>query len=178
MEKRRFSGFWHFCRPWPSRSTRESTGPTHPIRGRESVGRSELSYRFLRSHTAHQPLPVAVTCGSEARPCAGSSIAMRLLYRRFNTGENWTTLPMVGTPDQRNLSVRTFAAVIPGQPAAGKVEYHDPRPRRRGAGDNAAPWQVDRRPFQGRECRRRSCCYTSDSCSWEYGSPSARGWRR
>ena len=86
------------------------SGPTRPGRGKQIVAGAELKYKFYRSWTSYQPLPVRV---------AGNGIAaLRLHYRRYPLleGEKWTVAQMV-TRDG------TFQAFIPGQPAAGKVAY-------------------------------------------------------
>jgi hypothetical protein len=86
------------------------SGPTHPVRGKQAVAGAELKYKFYRSWTSHQPLPVRV---------AGNGIAaLRLHYRRYPLieGEEWSVAQMV-TKDG------VFQAFVPGQPAAGKVAY-------------------------------------------------------
>lgn len=86
------------------------SGPTHPVKGRETIGDIQLAYKLYRSWTSHQPLPVRVT---------GNGIAsMRLHFRRYPliAGEEWSIVQMV-TQDN------AFQAFIPGQPAAGKVAY-------------------------------------------------------
>ena len=87
------------------------SGPTRPVRGRQDVGGTEIRYKLYRSWTKYMPLPVRV-----AAP--GNGIEFFLHFRRFPeiAGENWTTVPM-GKKDG------AFQAMIPGQPAAGKVVY-------------------------------------------------------
>lgn len=86
------------------------SGPTRPVRGKQTVAGAELRYKFYRSWTSYQPLPVRV---------AGNGIAaLRLHYRRYPllAGEDWSVAQMV-TRDG------AFQAFVPGQPAAGKVAY-------------------------------------------------------
>ncbi|MCU0237634.1 MAG: hypothetical protein MUC72_11200 [Acidobacteria bacterium] len=86
------------------------SGPTHPIRGTESIAGVQVKYRLLRSWTSHRPLPVRVS---------GDGIAsMRLHHRRYPLvpGEEWSVAQMVTYNG-------AFQAFIPGQPAAGKVAY-------------------------------------------------------
>ena len=86
------------------------SGPTRPVKGKLNVAGIELRYKFQRSWTSYQPLPVRVT---------GNGIAaMRLHYRRYPliAGDVWSTALMV-TRDG------AFVAHVPGQPAAGKVAY-------------------------------------------------------
>jgi len=86
------------------------SGPTRPIKGREALGDIQIDYKFLRSWTSHQPLPVRVSGNGLA--------ALRLHYRRYPPveGEGWSIAQMV-TRDG------AFQAFIPGQPAAGRVAY-------------------------------------------------------
>lgn len=86
------------------------SGPTRPVRGKQIVAGAELKYKFFRSWTSYQPLPVRV---------AGNGIAsLRLYYRRYPyiVGENWTSVAMAKKDG-------VFQAMVPGQPAAGKVAY-------------------------------------------------------
>jgi hypothetical protein len=86
------------------------SGPTHPVRGTQAFGEIRVEYKFLRSWTSRQPLPVRV---------AGNGIAAAFLhYRRYPLieGEEWSIVPMV-TRDG------AFQADVPGQPAAAKVAY-------------------------------------------------------
>ncbi len=85
------------------------TGPTHPVRGRLAVEGEQATYRFLRSQTAHTPLPVAVRIPSRG-------LTATLNHRRFATGEEWSRVSM---PWQDGA----FSAKIAGQPPAGKIEY-------------------------------------------------------
>ena len=86
------------------------SGPTHPVRGTESIAGVQVNYRLFRSWTSHRPLPVRVS---------GDGISsMRLHYRRYPLvpGEEWTVAQMVTYNG-------AFQAFIPGEPAAGKVAY-------------------------------------------------------
>jgi hypothetical protein len=87
------------------------SGPTRPVRGKLDIGGSEVRYKLYRSWTNYQPLPVRV-----AAP--GSRIEFLLHFRRFPflADENWTTVAMVKKDG-------AFQALVPGQPAAGKVAY-------------------------------------------------------
>jgi hypothetical protein len=86
------------------------SGPTHPLRGTETVSGVRVEYRLLRSWTSHEPLPVRVSGNGLA--------AMRLYYRRYplSAGEDWSWTQMLTREG-------AFAAEVPGQPAAGKVAY-------------------------------------------------------
>ncbi len=79
------------------------------MRGKQIVSGAELKYKFYRSWTSYQPLPVRVT---------GNGIAaLRLYYRRYpQLKAKWSVTQMV-TRDG------AFQAFVPGQPAAGKMTY-------------------------------------------------------
>ncbi len=85
------------------------TGPTHPVRGSETVEGVTISYRLLRSYTQFETLPVKIqVSGGEAKAF--------LNYKRYKTGDPWSEVEM--KPEGEFL-----AAGVPGQPSAGKVEY-------------------------------------------------------
>ena len=97
------------------------SGPTHPLRGEETVGGHVLTYKFLRSYTAMRSLPVTVAVSDRRHHPRQSAISADLLYRRYPTGENWAVVPM--KPGSNPEKAESLGASIPGQPAAGKVEY-------------------------------------------------------
>jgi hypothetical protein len=87
------------------------SGPTYPIKGAETLAGAEIKYKFYRSWTSGQDLPVRFAI----RSGAGSSI---LSYRRYPLldDDKWTTVSMT-------VKAGTFQASIPSQPPAGKVIY-------------------------------------------------------
>ncbi len=85
------------------------TGPTHPVRAGETIKGKAISYRLLRSHTAHEPLPVTIKAPDEA-------VTAWLSHKRYKTGDEWTEVEMTRNGEY-------LEAEIPGQPWAGKVEY-------------------------------------------------------
>jgi hypothetical protein len=87
------------------------SGPTYSLRGSFEVDGETIRFRLPRSGTSHEPLAVRI-----AAPASG--LQFRLHHRRFPliAGEEWTVLPM-GEKDG------AFEALVPGQPAAGKVAY-------------------------------------------------------
>jgi hypothetical protein len=87
-----------------------TTGPTYPFRGAVSVGGSDLRLSLPRTHGGAGGLEVGV-------PDEGAGLAGVVEWRRYPTDEPWQTLAM--RPDGGGRLV----AVIPHQPAAGKVEY-------------------------------------------------------
>ncbi|MGE5344125.1 MAG: hypothetical protein ACM3SY_21880 [Candidatus Omnitrophota bacterium] len=85
------------------------TGPTYPIRGHETVNGRTVTYQLLRTHTAHQALPIRLEAPD-------SSISATLSFKRFKTQDAWTEVPMTREGNR-------LIGSIPGQPMAGKVEY-------------------------------------------------------
>lgn len=86
------------------------TGPTYPYRAVVEVGTSELYLSLPRTHGGAGGLEVGVDPGA-------GKIAGSLDWRRYPTGDPWQMIPMEPGPDGE------LSAVIPHQPAAGKVEY-------------------------------------------------------
>jgi hypothetical protein len=84
------------------------TGPTYPIRGSEEINGKVIGYKLLRSSTELQPLPVRIQAPEE--------VAAWLSYKRYKTTDDWTEVPMKRQGEYLD-------GEIPGQPAAGKVEY-------------------------------------------------------
>jgi len=87
------------------------SGPTYPLKGKQAVHGTTIQYKFLRSWTSGQALPVSLAA-------AGEGLLFRLHHTRFPfaADEKWTVIDM----KKRN---GTVAAEIPGEPAAGKVAY-------------------------------------------------------
>lgn len=88
------------------------TGPTHPVRGDDSINGKSVNYRLLRSNTAFETLPVTITAPDK-------DIKAYLNYKRYKTNDEWTELEM--TRDAENPD--NLMGEIPGEPIAGKVEY-------------------------------------------------------
>lgn len=99
------------------------TGPTFPVRGTEVVNGIEIKYFFFRSWTSHVPIPVKITVTDpkalEKNPDAKISapqVKAFLNHKRHKANEPWNEKEM--TRDGNDLK-----SSVPGQPAAGKVEY-------------------------------------------------------
>ena len=86
------------------------TGPTYPIRGEEILSGRTITYRWMTSHEQNRPLPVEIVV-------SGGGIEATLLYKRYRTRDEWSIRPMI------QQEGGTLGAAVPGQPAAGKVEY-------------------------------------------------------
>ncbi|HLP46888.1 MAG TPA: hypothetical protein VK469_13120 [Candidatus Kapabacteria bacterium] len=84
------------------------TGPTYPLSGKESLKGNEIHYKLLRSFTELQPLPVQIK--------APEGVTAWLNFKRYKTDDEWTEMEMKRQGD-------FLVSEIPGQPAAGKIEY-------------------------------------------------------
>ncbi|MHC4930944.1 MAG: hypothetical protein ACYTGV_01970, partial [Planctomycetota bacterium] len=83
------------------------TGPTYPMLGTFEVDGEEHEYRLIRSDTKDARVAI---------PDPGNAQA-RLFYKRYNTHDDFTTLPMT----REGLEL---AGYLPVQPPAGKLEYY------------------------------------------------------
>jgi hypothetical protein len=103
------------------------TGPTWPVMNKETIKGKEINYRFLRSYTSYKDLPVAISVSD-------SSVSAFLEYKRYKVDEEWTEVSMERKERKEpgeskhghghgKSSDPALTAEIPGQPAAGKVEY-------------------------------------------------------
>jgi hypothetical protein len=86
------------------------TGPTHPINFDIEWKGVEISGKLTRSHgeLSNQPIEITVT---------DTSVDVVLVYRRFNTKDEWVGMMM--TRDKELLK-----GSLPQQPPAGKIEYY------------------------------------------------------
>lgn len=88
-----------------------ATGPSYPLRGTTTLENGEaLKFHLVRSNQGQETLAVRIP-----EPSGGLSAILE--WRRFPTGDSYQTIPM----DTDNAG--SLEAVIPHQPAAGKVEY-------------------------------------------------------
>jgi hypothetical protein len=85
------------------------TGPTYPVRGTENIKGNFVKYKFLRSSTAFEKMPVSIVTDR-------NDLKAFLNYKRFKTSDEWTEIVMRRAAD-------VLSAEIPGQPVAGKIEY-------------------------------------------------------
>jgi hypothetical protein len=88
------------------------TGPTHPVRASESIKGKIISYRLLRSHTKFEKMPVQIKAQDK-------NVKAWLNYKRYKTNDEWTEIEMTRDAEETEI----LKGEIPGQPAAGKVEY-------------------------------------------------------
>jgi len=87
------------------------SGPTRPVRGKQEIGGAEIRYKLYRSWTNYKPLPVRVVA-----PGSGSEFLLHFRRFPYTAGESWTSVAMAKKDG-------AFQAMVPGQPAAGKVAY-------------------------------------------------------
>ena len=88
------------------------SGPTYPITGKEWIKGKEIVYKLLRSYTAFQPLPVQIKVSDEV----SDEVKAWLSFKRYHTSDEWTEMEMKRQGD-------FLVGEMPGQPAAGKVEF-------------------------------------------------------
>lgn len=85
------------------------TGPTYKLRGSYSVGEEVVKYRLVRSAYSSADTVVVIP--------APAGVAGDLVYRRYPTDDEFTRVPLERRGDE-------LAGTLPGQPPAGKLEYH------------------------------------------------------
>jgi len=91
-----------------------ATGPTHPKRAQVVLAGQAHRFKLLRSETTTTDARVAV-------PELGPGVTGRLVFRRFPTHDPWTSLDLM--PETFRGEAQ-WAAYLPKQPSAGKLEYH------------------------------------------------------
>jgi hypothetical protein len=85
------------------------TGPTYPISGQIILSENKIDYKLFRSHGGKSDHELNLVS-------ADSTILGYLYFKRYNTKDNWTKIPMSNRND-------TLKARLPYQPPAGKLEY-------------------------------------------------------
>ena len=85
------------------------SGPTYPARGTVALGGEEISLRLERSHVVASEQPVDVRAADPA-------VTGEVVWRRFPSAETWRVVAMERRGD-------VLGAMLPRQPAAGKLEY-------------------------------------------------------
>lgn len=89
------------------------TGPTYPMRGSVVVEGQTVPYRLVRSASTSGDARVAL-------PAVVSDAGGSLHYKRYKTVDPLAVLPLVR---ERRDGRDEWAAYLPKQPAAGKLEY-------------------------------------------------------
>lgn len=85
------------------------TGPTYPKKGSITIIDNEVKFKLLTSHYSSSDAIISIE--NKAKLFGGS-----ILYKRFNTSDDWTELQMVQNGEN-------IEGALPAQPAAGKLMY-------------------------------------------------------
>ncbi len=85
------------------------TGPTYPVHGSVEIGQQEYSYKFLRSYSVGEDVPVSIEIPDTA-------VNGYVEYRRYRSHDKWMRLPLQREGD-------ALIVYLPQQPAAGKLMY-------------------------------------------------------
>jgi hypothetical protein len=88
----------------------ERTGPTKEFRGTFQIGGEEIPFELVRSGNTDAAAPVLV-------PDAEGRVSGRVFFKRYPTSDPFTPLPMESVGGD-------LQALLPIQPAAGKLEYY------------------------------------------------------
>ncbi len=88
----------------------ERTGPTKEFRGVFRIGGQEHAYALVRSGNTDAPAPVVV-------PDPGPEVTGTVYFKRYPTADPFRPIPMERVAGD-------LQALLPVQPAAGKVEYY------------------------------------------------------
>ncbi|MCP4664579.1 MAG: hypothetical protein GY856_55040 [bacterium] len=86
------------------------TGPTYPLGGRFEVAGESYSYKLVRSEYSSTDARVVI-------PDPGAGTTGRLHFKRYKTQDELTSVPM-------QVAEAEMFAMLPAQPAAGKLEYY------------------------------------------------------
>jgi hypothetical protein len=87
-----------------------TTGPTYPLRGVVELDGGSVHYELVRTEVTTRDARIGI-------PDPGSGVSGELVYRRYPTDQELHRVAM-----QRGDGA--LFALLPRQPAAGKVEYH------------------------------------------------------
>jgi len=88
----------------------ERTGPTKEFKGSFRVGEEEVHFELVRSGNTDAAAPVVV-------PDLGGVVSGQVFFKRYPTADPFTPLPMESVGGD-------LQALLPIQPAAGKLEYY------------------------------------------------------
>jgi hypothetical protein len=85
------------------------TGPAYPLRGKVSLGDTEIKYRLERTHETKKDYELEIQAQAD-------DITGYVIYKRHKTDDPWNEVPMVRKEG-------SLQAKLPHQPPAGKLEY-------------------------------------------------------
>lgn len=90
-------------------SWQRMSGPTYPKSGEVIIDNEVVEFKLLRSFDSGKDALVSILI-------SGDNISGNVLYKRFNTNDEWTKIAMKKCGD-------TLLAFLPTQPPAGKLTY-------------------------------------------------------
>jgi len=85
------------------------TGPTHPVRGKVTVGETVISYKLLRSHVTDENAEISFLVPD-------TNVTGKMTWKRYRSNDEWMVLELERRGDN-------LVAAVPKQPPAGKVLY-------------------------------------------------------
>lgn len=86
------------------------TGPTYEFKGSFTVGGESYDFELVRSGNTDADAPVIV-------PDPGDGITGQVIFKRYPTDDPFQAIPMQSVAGE-------LQALLPAQPAAGKLEYY------------------------------------------------------
>jgi hypothetical protein len=86
------------------------TGPTHPEKGRFVLDGRSVAYKLPRAHVIGKDHSVSLPAGS-------GTARMILYFRRLNSNDEWSSLPL-------QITEGRFRTELPEQPTGGKIQYY------------------------------------------------------
>ena len=88
----------------------ERTGPTKEFKGSFPFAGQDYAFELVRSGSTDADAPVVV-------PDPGRGLAGRVFFKRYPTSDAYSAIPMESIAGE-------LQALLPAQPAAGKLEYY------------------------------------------------------
>lgn len=85
------------------------TGPTYPEHGKVEIAGETIKYKLIRTWEGSTDAEITVEAATR-------NIEGKYRFKRYKSHDTWSEKPMVRRGDE-------LLAHLPGQPAAGKVEY-------------------------------------------------------
>ncbi len=90
------------------------TGPTYPKKVKVEIADKEYVFKLLRSNEIGSPCDINLNIEDE-------DVKAIIFYKKYKVDEPWTEVEMQPKTVKEK---RMLSAILPEQPAAGKVEYH------------------------------------------------------
>lgn len=86
-----------------------TTGPTYPERGKTELGGETIKYKLIRTWEGSTDAEITIEAEN-------NDIIGKYRFKRYKSYDTWSEKPMERRGNE-------LVAYLPGQPAAGKVEY-------------------------------------------------------